>query len=71
MWLLDGRAVTDVIAAGRLESIPHDEWFRLGNPFDGAGTAAEPLREQLEPAAVDAAAPHWPEPRAESWPRRS
>ena len=63
MWFLDGRAVTDVIAAGRLEPIPYEEWLRLDSPLDGAGLAAEQLRETLGLPAGDTAPP---EPRPES-----
>ncbi len=52
MWFLDGRAVSDVIAAGRLEPIPYEEWLRLDNPLDGAGPAAERLRELIEDAVL-------------------
>ncbi len=47
MWSLDGRAVSDVIAAARWpESIPYR--LNLDNPLEGAGLAAESLRAQLE-----------------------
>ncbi len=48
MWFLDGRAVSDVIAAGRLEPIPYEKWLKLDNPQEGAGPAVERLREQPE-----------------------
>ncbi len=55
MWFFDGRAVTDVIAAGqRPKPIPFEEWVRLDNPLDGAGPAADRLREQLAAATKGA-----------------
>ncbi len=63
MWFLDGCAASDVIAAGRLEPIPYEEWLKLDNQLEGAGPTAERLWEQLEVAAEDAAPP---KPRSES-----
>ncbi len=64
MWFLDGRAVSSVRAAAkRPKPIPYEEWLKLDNPLEGAGPAAERLRELLGLPTEDAAPPNpRPEP---------
>ncbi len=58
MWFLDGRRVSDLLAATRQpEPIPYEEWLKLTIPLEGAGPAAERLRERLGILAEDAAPP--------------